>query len=74
MYPLIFDLVNPAARVDINELVIPIPTSMIMLPSTLAANVVRLGPNVEVDAVWTVHQRASPMLVISELGTVCSAE
>jgi hypothetical protein len=49
---------------DINELVIPIPTSMIMLPTILPAKVVALGPNVEVDAVWIVHQRASPMELI----------
>jgi hypothetical protein len=61
--PLILDFVSPAARADIKELVIPIPTSIIMPPTILPAKVVALGPNVEVDAVWNVHQRTSPWLL-----------
>jgi hypothetical protein len=55
--PFILDLVNPAASPDINEPVIPIPTSIIMPPIILPAKVFALGPNVEVVVVWIVHQR-----------------
>jgi hypothetical protein len=60
----ILDLVNPAARVEMKVLVIPIPTSITILPSA----VTDLGPNVEVDAVCSVHHRVSPRLVICEFG------
>jgi hypothetical protein len=72
--PFVLDLVNPAARVDMKMLVIPIPTNMTMLPTILPAGVLALGPNVEVDAVWIVHHRASPIVVIWEFGAECSAE
>lgn len=72
--PFVLDLVNPAARVDMKMLVIQIPTSMTMLPTILPAGVLALGPNVEVDAVWIVHHRASPIAVIWEFGAECSAE
>ena len=72
--PFVLDLVNPAARVDMKALVIPIPTSMTMLPTILPSVVTALGPNVEVDAVWIVHHRASPIVVIWEFGAECSAE
>ena len=72
--PFVLDLINPAARVDMKVVVIPIPTSMIMLPTILPAGVIALGPNVEVDAVWIVHHRALPIVVIWEFGAECSAE
>lgn len=68
------DLVNPAASVDMRVLVIPIPTSITMLPIILPSPVTESGPNVEVDATWIVHHRASPIVFISEFGVECSAE
>jgi hypothetical protein len=49
--PFILDLVNPAASPDINEPVIPMPTSIIMPPIILPAKVFALDPNVEVVVV-----------------------
>jgi hypothetical protein len=53
--PLILDFVNPAARVDVKELVIPIPRNIVMVPTIIPTSVVGLGPNVAVDVVWIVH-------------------
>jgi hypothetical protein len=72
--PFVLDFINPAARLDMKMLVIPIPTRMTMLPTIFPAGVIALDPNVEVDAVWIVHHRASPIVVIWEFGAECSAE